>query len=90
MVVSLFHWVDNILECILFVLICTEYMFSSSSYVLYVPKSILYVLPYRGVGDFTKREMKLTLILAFKYQVFDGRKITPFCHYYSRVGIGPK
>ena len=62
MVVSLFHGIDNILECILFVLICTQYMLSSSSYVLYVPKSILSVLPYRGVGDFTKREMKLNLI----------------------------
>ena len=82
MVVSLFHGVDNILECILFVLICTQYML----YVLYVPKSILSVLPYRGVGDFTKREMKLTLILTFKYQVFDGTKVTPFCHYYSKVG----
>ena len=61
MVVSLFHGVDNILEYKLFVL-CTQYMLSSSSYVLYVPKSILYVLPYRGIGDFTKREMKLTLI----------------------------
>ena len=43
MVVSLFHGVDNILECILFVLICTQYMLSSSSYVLYVPKSVLSV-----------------------------------------------
>ena len=78
MVVSLFHGVDNILECILFVLICTQYMLSSSSYVLYVPKSILSVLPYREVGDFTKRRMKLTLILTFKYQVFDGTKKYPF------------
>ena len=74
MVVSLFHGVDNILECILFVLICTQYMLSSSSYVLYVAKSLLSVLPYRGVGDFTKRRMKLILILTFKYQVFDGTK----------------
>ena len=44
MVLSLFHGVDNILECILFVLICTQYMLSSSSYVLYVPKYILSVL----------------------------------------------
>ena len=43
-VVSLFHVVDNILECILFVLICTQYMLSSSSYVLYVPEYILSVL----------------------------------------------
>ena len=86
MVLSLFHGVDKILECILFVLICTQYMLSSSSYVLYVPKSILSVLPCRGVGDSTKREMKLTLILTFKYQVFDGTKNTPSCHYYSRLG----
>ena len=46
MVVSLFHGVDNILECILFVLICDQYMLCSSSYVLYVPKSILSVLSY--------------------------------------------
>ena len=63
----------------LVVLISTQHMLSSSSsYVLYVPKSILSVLPYRGVGDFTKREMKLTLILTFKYQVFDGTKNYPF------------
>ena len=31
MVLSLFHGVDNILECILLVLICTQYMLSSSS-----------------------------------------------------------
>ena len=76
--VSLFHGVDNILECILIVLICTQYMLSSSTYVLYVPKSILSALTYRGVGDFTKREMKLTLISTFKYQVFDRTKIYPF------------
>ena len=70
-VLSLFHGVDNILEYILFVIICTQCMLSSSSY---VPKSILSVLPYRGVGDFTKWEMKLTLILSFKYQVFDVTK----------------
>ena len=64
-----FMGVDNILECILFVLICTQYVLSSSSYVLYVPKYILSVLPYREIGDFTKREMKLTLILIFNYQV---------------------
>ena len=78
MVLTLFHGVDNILECILFVLICTQYMLSSSSYVLYVPKSILSVLPYRGVGDFIKRQMKLTMVLTFKYQVFDGTKNYPF------------
>ena len=86
MVVSLFHGVDNILECILFLLICTQYMLSSSSYVLYGPNSILSVLTYRGVGDFTKREMILTLNLLFKYQEFYGQKITLFCHYYGRVG----
>ena len=86
MVVSLFHGVDNIFDRILCVLICTQYMLSSSSYVLSVPKSILSVLPYRGVGDFSKRKIKLTLILTFKYQVFDGTKNTHFCHYYSRVG----
>ena len=75
MFVSLFHGVDNILEYILFVIICTQYMLSSSSY---VPKSILSVLPYSGVRDFTKREMKLTLIVAFRYQVFDGTKNYPF------------
>ena len=43
-------------------------------YVLYVPKHILSVLQYRGVGDFNKREMRLTLIFTFKFQVFDGTK----------------
>ena len=44
---------------------------------LFVPKSIMSVLPYRGVWDFTKWRMKLTLILTFKYQVFDGTKKLP-------------
>ena len=78
MVVSLFHGVDKIIKPILLVLICTQYMLSSSSYVLYVPKSIMSVLSYRGVGDFTKRDMKLTLILTFKHKLFDGTKNYPF------------
>ena len=89
MVLSLFHGVDNILECILFVLICTQYMLSSSSYVLYVPKSILSVLPYKGVGDFTKREMKLTLILTFKYHVFDRTKKLPLFVTITAGLVGP-
>ena len=43
-----------------------------------VPTSILSVLPYIGVEDFTKMEMKLTLISTFKYQVLDGEKNYPF------------
>ena len=42
-----------------------------------VPTSILSV-PYIGVEDFNKMEMKLTLISTFKYQVLDGAKNYPF------------
>ena len=38
---------------------------------------MLSVIRYRGAWGFTKWEMKLTLILTFKYQVFDGTKNYP-------------
>ena len=41
-------------------------------------QNIYCLYSHKGVGDFTKREMKLTLILIFKYQVFYGTKNYPF------------
>ena len=64
---SLFHVIDNIIECIL----CVPY------HILSVLHHTLPILPYTGVGDFTKWEMKFMFISTFKFRYMTEQKL-PF------------